>query len=269
MQACRRRHVAIIRAAIRRAIETGDELARLMEVYFELATGAGAGYLAWTGLLPPRLLEALEQVHPKMNESERGRFVKFGTLFANTARELYAIRQGLLAGLPPQAVAPAAKRTRDGALIPQITRYLPVLVVPKITPEGIRRVPFIDFDLPFSVHDVGRPRRRLPLQCQWYQRRDDGPITCLYIGTKRGALLEDLNPTRRWSILDEAAIASSAPIRCGRRSHVRDDGVQWAPGMVGAYLSRCRQCYMICKLCEENTTDVVPLPVGELRDGVG
>ena len=50
MQACRRRLVATIRAAIRRAIETGDELARLMELYFELATGAGVGYLAWTGL---------------------------------------------------------------------------------------------------------------------------------------------------------------------------------------------------------------------------
>ena len=84
MQACRRRHVATIRAAIRRAIESGDELARLMETYFELATGAGVGYLAWTGLLPPQSLEALEQVCPKMNESERGRFVKFGTLFANT-----------------------------------------------------------------------------------------------------------------------------------------------------------------------------------------
>ena len=48
-------------------------------------------------------------------------------------------------------------------------------------------------------------------------------------------------PTRRWSILDEAAAASSPPIRSGRRSHVRD-GVQWAPGMVGAYLSGCRQC---------------------------
>ena len=100
MQACRRRHVPTIRSAIRRAIETGDELARLMETYFELATGAGIGYLAWTELLPPQLLEALEQARSKM-KSERGRFVKYGTLFANTARELYAIRQGLLAGLPP------------------------------------------------------------------------------------------------------------------------------------------------------------------------
>ena len=39
-------------------------------------------------------------------------------------------------------------------------------------------------------------------------------------------------------------------------------------GMVGAYLSRCRQCYMICKLCEGHTA-VVPLPEGEPRDGVG
>ena len=91
----------------------------------------------------------------------------------------------------------------------------------------------------------------------------------VYIGTKRGALLEDLNPTRRWSILDEAAVVSSAPIWCGRRSHVRDDGVQWAPGMVGSFLSRCRQCYMICKLCEEDTAEVMPLPEGEPRDGVG
>ena len=44
-------------------------------------------------------------------------------------------------------VAPTAKRTRDGALIPQITRYLSVLVVPKITPEGIWRVPFIDLEM--------------------------------------------------------------------------------------------------------------------------
>ena len=185
VRVCRRKHVARIRIAIQDAIKSGEVLGRLMETYFELATSAPDGYMAWTGMLSPALQIALEKTRPKLNESERGRFVRYGILYADAVLELYTIRQGLLAGLPT-VPAPAPKRTRDGEVLPQITRYFTAAAKPHLTREGILRVPFLDFDQDFKV-SVDKPRTARGGKGQKSWHMDTARIV------KRGALLGEFN----------------------------------------------------------------------------
>ena len=265
MRVCRRKHVARIRAAIQAAVKSGEVLCRLMETYFELATTATDGHMAWTGLLSGTLRETLEKTRPRMNESERGRFVRFGTLFADAVLELYTIRQGVLAGLPSPVVAKTPKRKIDGEVLPQITRYYTVAAKPHHTKEGIMRIPFRDFDLEFKI-SIDTPRTKGP--AQGGRRRKTRPADIARI-SRRGAMLGEYNQVcgcTGSTGIHRVPGRGQDIVRLLERGQTTDRG----EGASGLNISRCSKCdkmYIIC----DTTLPASPagLPDGEPQTGEG